>query len=52
MPRKARKQIESNYIHVIIQGINRETIFYDELHTRKYLKEIRLKKKTTTILKY
>lgn len=44
MPRKARKQIESNYIHVIVQGINRETIFYDELHTRKYLKEIRLKK--------
>lgn len=29
MPRHARKEIESNYLHVIVQGINREFIFQD-----------------------
>lgn len=43
MPRKARKYIESNYIHVIVQGIDREKIFYNSIHIRKYLKEIRSK---------
>ena len=43
MPRKARKYIESNYIHVIVQGINRETIFYNSIHIKKYLKEIKSK---------
>ena len=27
MPRNARKNIETNYIHLIVQGINREYIF-------------------------
>lgn len=43
MPRKARKNMNSEYFHVIVQGMNREKIFKKELYIRKYLKEIKLK---------
>ena len=43
MPRKARNDMNSNYFHVIVQGINKEKIFKDVMCVKKYLKEIRLK---------
>lgn len=43
MPRKARKNMNSNYFHVIVQGMNKEAIFNKELYIRKYLKELKLK---------
>ena len=36
MPRRARRDLESNYLHVIAQGINRELIFKTERNKRKY----------------
>jgi len=40
MPRKARKAVNSNFYHVMVQGINKQSIFmYDELKY-KYLKLI------------
>ena len=38
MPRIARKDIVSNFIHVMIQGINKEFIFKDDFEIRMYLK--------------
>lgn len=43
MPRIARKFNESNYYHVIVQGINKEFIFKDEKYMESY-KRIILKK--------
>ncbi len=50
MPRIARKFNESNYYHVIVQGINKEFIFKDEKYMESYkriiikkLKEIEIK---------
>lgn len=54
MPRLARKNLESNYLHVIVQGINKEYIFNDS-NLKKAYKNI-LKKnideKNITILAY
>ena len=47
MPRYARKQILSNLIHVMIQGINKEYIFNDEMEI--YLKYLREKIQDTNI---
>ena len=50
MPRLARKNIQSPYCHVIVQGINREHIFKEDYLKdtyknilKKYLKEIEVK---------
>ncbi|MBO5349262.1 MAG: transposase [Clostridia bacterium] len=43
MPRVARKDINSKYIHVIVQGINKEKIFEKDIYVRKYLKQIKSK---------
>ena len=37
MPRKGRKHINSNYIHLIVQGINRESIFKKDTWKEEYL---------------
>jgi REP element-mobilizing transposase RayT len=37
MPRVARKDIETPYIHVMVQGINKEYIFDEEKYLKKYL---------------
>ena len=38
MPRKSRKYLETNFFHVINQGINKEYIFKTEPSKKEYLK--------------
>ena len=38
MPRSARKDIGSNYVHLIIQRINREYIFQKQEWKEEYIK--------------
>ena len=38
MPRRARKYNETNFFHIIVQGINKEYIFNNERYIRQYLK--------------
>ena len=49
MPRNARKNIESNYVHLIIQGINREYIFQKKEWKEDYLKILKTKMKNMNI---
>lgn len=49
MPRIARKDIYTNYIHLIVQGINREYIFEKEEWKEEYLKILKSKIKETNI---
>lgn len=37
MPRKARKNLCTSFFHVIVQGVNKEFIFYKEKYRKKYL---------------
>ncbi|MBQ9279901.1 MAG: transposase [Clostridia bacterium] len=37
MPRKARKDLNTPYIHVMVQGINKEYIFDEEKYLKTYL---------------
>ncbi len=46
MPRRARKEINSKFIHIMIQGINREYIFNKEKDVEVYLKIIKEKLKS------
>lgn len=41
MPRRARKNLNTSFFHVITQGINKEYIFDKENYKRKYLKIIK-----------
>ena len=43
MPRKARKDIKSNYVHLIIQGLNRENIFRKKEWKENYIKILKNK---------
>lgn len=43
MPRHARKDLLSNFVHIMAQGINKEYIFQDEFCKRKYLKLLQQK---------
>lgn len=38
MPRKARKEIASNFLHIMVQGINREFIFNKDTYVKAYLR--------------
>ena len=38
MPRFPRKSFETLFFHIIVQGINKEYIFYQEEHIKKYIK--------------
>lgn len=40
MPRIARESLGTSFFHVIVQGINKEYIFYKEEYIRKYLELI------------
>ena len=44
MPRRSRRSIESNYLHVICQGINRQFIFNKKEHLDKYYSLMQMKK--------
>ncbi len=54
MPRKARKNIVSHYVHIIIQGINREYIFQKKEWKEDYIKILKTKieSKNIEILAY
>ena len=49
MPRVARKDIYTNYIHLIVQGINKEYIFKKDEWKEEYIKIIQTKIKNTNI---
>ena len=38
MPRNSRKSINSSYLHVMVQGISRENIFFNAMQKQVYLK--------------
>lgn len=54
MPRSARKNARSIFYHVMVQGINREFIFSDDMHINHYKNIImdRLQTSNVTILAY
>lgn len=54
MPRKARKNFNSNYYHVIVQGINKEYIFNNNHQIKEYKRILlkKLKDSQITILAY
>ena len=45
MPRIARKDLNTPFLHVMVQGVNKEYIFYDNEHIEEYLKIIEKNKK-------
>lgn len=44
MPRRARRNLKSKYLHVICQGINKEFIFNKKEHLEEYYKLMQIKK--------
>ena len=48
MPRQARKKSESGIYHVMLRGINRQTIFEDEEDCNVFLKTIAIYKEETS----
>lgn len=49
MPRKARKTTESNYSHLIVQGINKEYIFQNKEWKEEYIKILKDKMEDTNV---
>ena len=45
MPRTARKNIISSFIHVMVQGVNKDYIFDDKKHLKYYLKSVKSESK-------
>ena len=41
MPRQARKDLGTSFIHVMVQGVNKEYIFYKEEYIEKYMEIIK-----------
>ena len=54
MPRIPRKYSQSNFYHIMVQGINKEYIFNTEQNMKKYQKLIKkkLENSNITILAY
>ena len=52
MPRIARKNINSNFIHVVTKGIKNEFIFYKEKYKTEYIKLLNNDSKEVKILSY
>lgn len=54
MPRIARKYLKSNFFHVIVQGIKKEYIFYNNRYIEKYISLLKEKSSTysTKIIAY
>ena len=50
MPRMPRKYSQSNFYHIIVQGINKEYIFNTELNMKKYQKLIKKKLENSNIV--
>ena len=51
MPRTARTKLNSKYLHIMIQGLNKEYIFNEEREIKKYL-DILTKNSENSILRY
>lgn len=49
MPRKSRKTFNSNYFHVIVQGIEKKYIFEEEKMKAKYVKKLIEKEKVANL---
>lgn len=49
MSRQARKALASNFVHIMVQGINKEYIFEEDYYKEKYLNIIQNKIKDYTI---
>jgi putative transposase len=49
MPRTARKKSKSGIYHIIMRGINRQTIFEDEEDYVQFLKSLQRYKEKATI---
>ena len=49
MPRYARNNISSKFIHLMIQGINKEYIFKDDIEIKTYLRYLRQKIQDTKL---
>lgn len=45
MPRQARKDLDTPFIHVMIQGVNKEYIFYKKEYIEKYMEIMERNKK-------
>lgn len=54
MPRQARKDLRTPFLHVMVQGVNKEYIFCKKEHKEKYLETIatQKEKKTFNLLAY
>ena len=54
MPRIARKDINSNFLHIMVQGINKSFIFEREYYKKKYLEIVQenCEKYNVTLLSY
>ena len=54
MPRKARNSTQTNYQHIMVQGLNKEYIFKDDKHIKTYKNIIinKLESNDLTILAY
>ena len=38
MPRTARKNLNTPFLHVMVQGVNKEYIFYNDEYKKEYLR--------------
>ncbi|MBR3152410.1 MAG: transposase [Clostridia bacterium] len=54
MPRLARKDLNTPFLHVMVQGVNKEYIFYSKEYIKEYLKiiERNIDKYNLTIMAY
>lgn len=54
IPRKARKDLNTPFLHVMVQGVNKEYIFYKREYIDKYLEIIKMNKEkyNFTIIAY
>lgn len=49
MARKSRNNNNAKFLHVMVQGLNKENIFYERVNKQKYLKLIKIVKKEFNI---
>lgn len=54
MPRKSRYSLPGNFFHIMVQGINRESIFKEDKYKEKYIKILseQIKKFNVKIISY
>lgn len=50
MPRKARKELSTTFLHAMVQGLNKEYIFNEEGEIRKYIEILQEKEKNMNLM--